>query len=64
MAALREKLVADGVPTVVINGVKAPAGLDLGAVTPEEIALSILAEVTTVRRRGQRHSAPSETAKA
>ncbi len=30
-----------------------PAGLDLGAVTPEEIALSIAAEILQVRRGGQ-----------
>jgi xanthine dehydrogenase accessory factor len=54
MAALREKLIASGVDTVAIDGVKAPAGLDLGAITPEEIAMSILAEITIERRRGQR----------
>jgi xanthine dehydrogenase accessory factor len=54
MAALREKLVADGVTPPAINRIKAPAGLDVGAITPEEIALSILAEITAVRRRGQR----------
>jgi xanthine dehydrogenase accessory factor len=54
MAALREKLVANGVAPAAIDGVKAPAGLDLGAITPEEIAMSILAEITVERRRGQR----------
>jgi xanthine dehydrogenase accessory factor len=54
MAALREKLIADGVEASAIDRVKAPAGLDLGAITPEEIAMSILAEITVKRRRGQR----------
>jgi xanthine dehydrogenase accessory factor len=54
MAALREKLVAQGVDAAAIDHVKAPAGLDLGAITPEEIAMSILAEITVERRRGQR----------
>ena len=35
-----------------IARLKAPAGLDIGAVTPEEIAASILAELVQVRRRG------------
>lgn len=34
--------------------IHAPAGLALGAITPEEIALSIVAEMIEVRRRGQR----------
>jgi xanthine dehydrogenase accessory factor len=54
MAALREKLVASGLDPTAIDRVKAPAGLDLGAITPEEIAMSILAEITLERRRGQR----------
>jgi len=58
MMALREKLVAQGVDPVAIDRVKAPAGLDLGAITPEEIAMSILAEITVDRRRGQRAAHP------
>ncbi|WMT76721.1 XdhC/CoxI family protein [Bradyrhizobium sp. Ash2021] len=58
MAALREKLIAEGVDASAIDRVKAPAGLDLGAITPEEIAMSILAEITVERRRGQRAPNP------
>ena len=54
MAALRAKLIAEGIDAAVIDRIKAPAGLDLGAITPEEIAMSILAETTVERRRGQR----------
>jgi xanthine dehydrogenase accessory factor len=54
MASLRAKLVGQGMPAAAIDRVKAPAGLDLGAITPEEIAMSILAEITQERRRGQR----------
>lgn len=49
-AALAEKLEKAGIAPSLIAAVKAPAGLDLGAVTPEEIALSILAELVQVRR--------------
>ena len=59
MAALREKLVAGGSEVAAIDRVKAPAGLDLGAITPEEIAMSILAEITVERRRGQRTTNPA-----
>lgn len=60
MAALREKLVEGGIDAAAIDRVKAPAGLDLGAITPEEIAMSILAEITVERRRGQRGAASDE----
>jgi xanthine dehydrogenase accessory factor len=58
MTALREKLVAGGIARETMDRVKAPAGLDLGAITPEEIAMSILAEITVERRRGQRAANP------
>src|ERR1700726_1508712 len=54
MAALRDKLIAEGGEAAALDRIKAPAGLDLGAITPEEIAMSILAEITLERRRGQR----------
>ena len=59
MAALREKLIAEGIDAGALDRIKAPAGLDLGAITPEEIAMSILAEITLERRRGQRGEAPA-----
>ena len=48
--ALAAKLVAAGVDKTTVDRVKAPAGSDIGAVTPEEIALSILAELVAHRR--------------
>ncbi len=53
-ASLVEELRGKGVDEARLASFKAPAGLDLGAVTPEEIALSILAELVLTRRRGQR----------
>jgi xanthine dehydrogenase accessory factor len=44
------KLQEEGVPESRISRVHAPIGLSIGAVTPEEIAVSILAEITAVRR--------------
>ena len=46
-----ESLRARGIPEDRLRRLKAPAGLDLGAVTPEEIAVSILAEIVAHRRR-------------
>ncbi len=50
-ATLAAKLADEGIAPDVTAGVSAPAGLDIGAVTPEEIALSILAELIMVRRQ-------------
>ena len=55
-AFLAQKLAAAGFEQSTIDGVKAPAGLDLGAVTPEEIALSILAQLVQYRRAAMRQT--------
>ena len=49
-AAIREYLAGDGVAAERIAALRAPAGLDLGAVTPAEVAVSIIAELVQVRR--------------
>ena len=48
-AQRRERLLAAGVEEELLERIAAPIGLDLGAVTPEETALSIMAEVVAVR---------------
>jgi xanthine dehydrogenase accessory factor len=48
-AQRRERLLAAGVDEELLERIAAPIGLDLGAVSPEETALSIMAEVVAVR---------------
>jgi xanthine dehydrogenase accessory factor len=45
-------LAAEGVPPAKLARIFAPAGLDLGAATPEEIALSIMSQIVALRRGG------------
>jgi xanthine dehydrogenase accessory factor len=64
-AALVAYLRDSGIEAAALQRLKAPAGLDIGATTPDEIALSILAEVVQVQHRGrwaEADSAPVETA--
>jgi xanthine dehydrogenase accessory factor len=49
---IREHLRREGVAAELLRRIHAPIGLDIGAQTPEEIALSILAEIVLVRRGG------------
>jgi xanthine dehydrogenase accessory factor len=51
-ATARRKLEESGVPREKLDRVHAPMGLELNAETPEEIALSILAEIVMLRRHG------------
>jgi len=49
--ALMDSLRRSGWPESELARIRAPAGLDLGAVTQEEIALSVMAEIVQERRR-------------
>jgi xanthine dehydrogenase accessory factor len=47
---IAKTLQEEGLPTHLFERVHAPIGLDIGAVTPEEIAVAITAELIAVRR--------------
>ena len=47
---ISDALLAEGMPPECLQRVHAPVGLDIGAVSPEEIAVAILAELIAVRR--------------
>src|SRR5256714_6056742 len=48
-----DKLREEGFDQEQLNKVRAPIGLDIGAVSPEEVALAILAEIVAERRGGR-----------
>jgi xanthine dehydrogenase accessory factor len=54
---LKAALLKRGVSPERLAKLKAPAGLDLGAITPDEIAISILAEIVSLRRGKQSRGA-------
>jgi len=49
-----KELQREGLPSHLFDRVHAPIGLDIGAVTPEEIAVSIMAEMIAKRRNTER----------
>ena len=51
--AVFQELEAEGVDPTWLDRVHAPIGIDMGAETPEEIAVAILAEIIAVRRGGK-----------
>jgi xanthine dehydrogenase accessory factor len=53
---LKRELAKEGLPEEALAAIKAPAGLDISAISADEIALSIVAEMVAVRRRPQRPS--------
>jgi xanthine dehydrogenase accessory factor len=50
----RRRLLADGVTSAQLDRLHAPIGLDIGAETPEEIALAIMAEIVAAQRQPSR----------
>jgi len=57
---VRETLIACGIPRQAVEQVCAPAGLDIGARTPEEIALSVMAQIVQMRKKPVEEKKPAE----
>ena len=56
MSHIVSKLVEEGFDTSALERIHAPVGLDIGAETPEEIAVSVAAELVMLDRGG--HGTP------
>ena len=50
-SALEQKAIESGVEKQLIDSVRCPIGLDIGADTPEEIAIAVCAEVLSLERK-------------
>ena len=50
VARIYEALLAEGIEPAALERVHAPIGLNIGAITPAEIAVSILAQLIAIRR--------------
>jgi xanthine dehydrogenase accessory factor len=48
-----QRLLQQGIPYERLQQVRAPIGLDIGGLTPEELAVSIMSEIIMVRRGGK-----------
>ncbi|MGL4728460.1 MAG: XdhC family protein [Bosea sp. (in: a-proteobacteria)] len=57
-----ERLAVAGVAPVALARIKAPIGLDIGAISPAEIALAVLGEIIAARRENAQESAKESTA--
>ncbi|MFQ5703163.1 MAG: XdhC family protein [Gemmatimonadales bacterium] len=61
-AELRESLVDRGIRSAKLDSIRSPAGLDIGAALPAEIALSIVAEIVQERQRSSARDAQASPA--
>lgn len=60
IAGLKASLAKVGFDSTQLDRIHSPAGIEIGAVTPAEIALSVLAELVRVRRGEKFRAQPSE----
>jgi xanthine dehydrogenase accessory factor len=58
---LLDRLRADGIDEALLARLKSPAGLDLGGIDPEEIAVSVIAEIVQIRNRRAQVTAASRS---
>ena len=63
-AVISKVLRGVGVPAEALARVRVPVGLDIGAVTPEEIAVSVVAELVAWRRIPRESAGPAPAASA
>ena len=61
-AQLRQTLIAQGVPGPALDSIRSPAGVAIGAQTPEEIAISVLAEIVERRHAAAASQGVAEAA--
>ena len=59
-----EELVKEGLSERLFERVHAPVGFDIGAITPEEIAVAIVAELIAIRRNSATPLPHMKSAKA
>jgi len=58
-AKRRQRLIDDGLSEEQLNRLHGPIGLEIGAGTPEEIAMSIMAEIVAARNNAEKETNPS-----
>lgn len=63
-AFLKRTLLASGLTKEAFESIRCPMGVDVGSDTPEEIAVSVVAELIAVRARGRAAKAPVNGASA
>jgi xanthine dehydrogenase accessory factor len=62
--AIYKELEKEGIAAEKLSRVYAPVGIDIGAITPEEIAVAIVAEMIAVRRGSEAALPHMKSAKA